>query len=200
MKRYDYIATYVDAIIIVAQKPEEYLIKIKEIYPIRNIEYTPEYYLGNNLEVRKDKTLKVSLEKYITEILRQYESKTRDLRKENVPAKLENYPKCDDISFKDRDGIRKHQQIIGICQCINIAGRYDINYAVSYFSRFSSSHRDGHLKGAIKILGYLRQYKKRRYIVDPRDHICNFKYDDIVPDFGNQYFNFGSKSSTKSLW
>ena len=63
--KYDYIATYVDDLIIVAMEPEEYLQHIKNKYPIRNIEMMPEYYLGNNLEMRNNKTIKVSSRKYV---------------------------------------------------------------------------------------------------------------------------------------
>ena len=45
-------ATYVDDIIIVADKPEKYLLSLQEQFPIRHNEMNPEYYLGNNLETR----------------------------------------------------------------------------------------------------------------------------------------------------
>ena len=51
--KYEYIATYVDDIIIVAENPMKYLETIRHKFPIRNIEEMPEYYLGNNLEMRK---------------------------------------------------------------------------------------------------------------------------------------------------
>ena len=62
-KKYEYIATYVDDLIIVAEEPMNYLNAIKEKYPIRNIELNPEYYLGYNLEVRANNTIKISSKK-----------------------------------------------------------------------------------------------------------------------------------------
>jgi len=47
--KYEYIATYVDDLIVVAEEPMNYLNAIKRKYPTRNIELNPEYYLGNNL-------------------------------------------------------------------------------------------------------------------------------------------------------
>ena len=34
----------------------------------------PEYYLGNDLEAREDGTIKVSYQKYITEVISRYEN------------------------------------------------------------------------------------------------------------------------------
>ena len=44
-KKYEYIATYVDDIIIVAEEPSKYLDIIKKKFPIRNIKELPEYNL-----------------------------------------------------------------------------------------------------------------------------------------------------------
>jgi len=58
----------------------DYLDEIKKQYPIRNIEINPEYYLGNNIEVRNNNTIKVSSKKYITEVLRKYKEKHGSLK------------------------------------------------------------------------------------------------------------------------
>ena len=67
---YEYIATYVDDIIIVDKDPIRDLNTMKEKFPIKNIEKMPEYYLGNNLEVRSNNNIKVTSKKYITEIIK----------------------------------------------------------------------------------------------------------------------------------
>lgn len=72
-RKYKYIATYVNDNIIVAEEPSKYLDIIKTKFPIRNIEELPEYYLGNNLEIQKNRTIKVHSKKYITEIIKRYE-------------------------------------------------------------------------------------------------------------------------------
>ena len=61
---------------------------------------------------------------------------------------------------------------------------------MSSLSRFSHSPREGHLERTEKILGYLKKYTKRGYVVDPRDPILATIYDTIIPDFGNQYQDF----------
>ena len=65
-----------------------YLNKIKAKYPIRNIEINPEYYLGNNIEVRENNTIKISSKKYIAEVLRKYEEKYGSLKREMAQPNL----------------------------------------------------------------------------------------------------------------
>ena len=57
---YEYIGTYVDDLIMVTNNTEQYLKVIKDKYPIHNILYDPEYYLGNNVERKQNKTIKIS--------------------------------------------------------------------------------------------------------------------------------------------
>ena len=47
--KYEYIATYVDDIIIVAMDPTKYLDVLADKFPIRHIETNPSYYLENDL-------------------------------------------------------------------------------------------------------------------------------------------------------
>ena len=194
---YEYIATYVDDLIVVAKEPMRYLDEIKKQYPIRNIEFNPEYYLGNNIEVRKNNTMKISSKKYITEVLRKYEEKHGSLKKENVPAKPDDHPETDDTPFLNQEGITLYQSILGICQWISTSGRFDITFAVANLNRFAHSPREGHLKRAIKIFGYLKKYTKRGYVIDPREPIVNLKYEKLVPDFGNQYSDFIEDEDTR---
>ena len=66
----------------------------------------------------------------------------------------------------------------------------DITFAVASISRFAARPREGHLRRAIKIFGYLKKYPKKGFYVDPRDPILNIQYEDLIPDFGNQYADF----------
>ena len=51
--KYEYIATYVDDIIVVSKNPMQYINIIKEKFPLRNIEEMPEYYVGDNLQMKQ---------------------------------------------------------------------------------------------------------------------------------------------------
>ena len=170
-------ATYVDDIIIVANDPIKYLNKLKNIFPIRNIELASAYYLGNGIEMKENGTMKISSKKYTNETITRYESKYGMLKKQNIPAIIDDHPKMDDTPLLNEDGIRHFQSNIGICQWISTAGRFDITYVVSSLRRFAHQLREGHLERSEKILGYLKKYSKRGYIVDPRDPIVDIEYE-----------------------
>jgi len=71
---YDYIATHVDDIIVVAKKPQHYLALIEQHFALRNIESEPSYYLGTRLKKRTDGIVTTNMEEYIKEATRKYES------------------------------------------------------------------------------------------------------------------------------
>ena len=114
--KYEYIATYVDDIIVVSKNPMQYIEAIRTKFPIRNIEEMPEYYLGNNLQMRHDRTIKVSSKKYITEIIDRYEKKYGPLRKENVPMTPNDHPELDESPELLNEEQTKYQSCIGILQ------------------------------------------------------------------------------------
>ena len=184
---YEYIATHVDDIMIASKDPMKYINILKQKYPLRNVEINPEYYLGNNIEKTNYGTIRISQEKYIKEAIRRFEQKHGTLRKENIPHAADDHPENDDSPIMNEDGITDFQQIIGVCQWIAISSRMDIAFAVSSLSRFAAKPRQGHFKRTLKTLGYLKKYPKKGYVIDPRPTIENLEYQDIVPDFGNQY-------------
>ena len=195
---YEYIATHVDDVIVVAKDPKIYMTKMAQHFPIKKVEENPSYYLGNNLQHKGPKQLKVSLEKYIKEVLRRHESDYGELRKENVPHSPGDHPEMDDTPYLDSKGVTLYQSIIGTCQWISVAGRMDITFAVASLNRFAAHPREGHLKRAVKIYGYLKKYPKKGYIIDPRDPLVNIKYKSMKPDFGNQYSDFVEEKDPKT--
>jgi hypothetical protein len=66
------------------------------------------------------------------------------------------HPELDTSDPLDEAGTRQYQKIIGIGQWLVVAGRFDINYAISSLSRYAAAPRKGHLAMAEDILGYLK--------------------------------------------
>ena len=194
-KGYEYITTHVDDVIVVSTDPKKYMTKLSQHFmtklsqhfPIKKVEENPSYYLGNNLQQKGSKQMKVSLEKYIKEVLRRHKSDYGEIRKENAPHLPADHPELDDTPLLDSKGVTLYQSIIGTCQWILVAGRMDITFSVASLNRFAAHPREGHLKRAVKIYGYLKKYPKKGYVIDPRDPLVNIKYIVMKPDFGNQY-------------
>ena len=72
---YDFIATHVDDLIVVAKKPQEYIANIEQEYALQNIESEPSYYLGTSLKRIEDGRIIMNSETYIKESIRKYETK-----------------------------------------------------------------------------------------------------------------------------
>ena len=64
---YDYIATYVDDIIVVSDDPSQYVIQLEQHFVIRNVDNMPHFYLGCDLKTTLN-NIKISMTKYIGDI------------------------------------------------------------------------------------------------------------------------------------
>jgi hypothetical protein len=188
---YDYIATHVDDIAIAAMRPAEYMNLIEQEFLVRNKEDSPSYYLGNDLKMKNNR-LHVSNKTYIKEVLRKYQEDHRTLQKKNVPMSSNAHPELDSSEPLDEDGIRQYQKIIGIGQWLVVAGRFDINYAISSLSRYAAAPRKGHLEMAEEVLGYLKKYPARGYVINPKPPSIDPRYETVKlkENFGGQYQYF----------
>jgi len=140
----------------------------------------------------KGKPLHVSNKTYIKEVLRKYQDEHRTLPKKNIPMSPNAHPELDTSEPLDDNGTRHYQKIIGIGQWLVVAGRFDINFAISSLSRYASAPRKGHLDMAEEVLGYLKKYPARGYIINPQPPKIDPRYETVKlkEDFGGQYKYF----------
>jgi hypothetical protein len=189
---YDYIATHVDDVIIAAKRPMDYMALIEQEFVLRNMEDSPEYYLGNDIKKIMGKYMHVYSTKYLTETVRKYQTDHGDLRKETSPMTRDSHLELVESGLLDPDGIRHYQNIMGILQWLATAGRFDIHYAVCSLSIFQVAPRERHLKLNKKVLCYLKKFPKRGYVVNPKP--SKFEMDmnkvKLARDFSNQYQYF----------
>ena len=84
---------------------------------------------------------------------------------------------------------KQYQHIVGVCQWLIGVGQFDICYAVNSLSRFSMTPREGHLKLARELMGYLRKHPNRGYIINPNKPKFDLKYQTVLvkEDYGYQY-------------
>jgi hypothetical protein len=176
---FEYIATHVDDIAIAATRPAEYMNMIEQDFLVRNKEDSPSYYLGNDLKMKGDR-------------LRKYQEEHRTLPKKNTPMSPNAHPELDTSDLLDEPGIRHYQKIIGMGQWLVVAGRFDINYAISSLSRYAAAPQKGHLEMAEDILGSLKKYPAHGYIINPKPPSIDPKYETIKlkEDFSGQYQYF----------
>ena len=78
--------------------------------------------------------IKINSLKYIKEIIKKFEKKYGELRKENVPCTPKDHPELDDTPLLNDEEKTHYQSNIRICQWISTACRMDITFAVSSLS------------------------------------------------------------------
>eukprot|EP00957_Ditylum_brightwellii_P150168 11435529-Ditylum_brightwellii.AAC.1 len=93
-------------------------------------------------------------------MLHKYQEKYGALAKENFPLRTKVKPKLDDSPFVDKAKHKEYQHIIGVCQWLIVAGRFDLVHDVSSLSRVAAAPREGHRELAQRIFGYLKKYPK----------------------------------------
>jgi hypothetical protein len=191
-KGYDYIATHVDDIICVSKDPSIYMTQIEQEFKLRDLNDKPTYYLGNDLKQLPNGRYHVSSGTYTKEMIRKYQADYQPVRKETSPMESKYHPEIDESPLLLEDGTREYQRIIGTCQWLIVAGRFDLCYAISSLSRFSAAPRQGQLQHARRVMGYLRKFPRRGYVINPDSPHFDpvYKNVEVNCDFGNQYSYF----------
>ena len=157
---YEYIATYVDDLLIASRNPQAIIdmleakphqFKLKGTGPVK-------FHLGCNFERDPDGTLKMSPNKYIDRIEAQYVALFGENPPHNgckSPLDPEDHPEMDTTALLDDEGIRKFQSLIGALQWAISLGRFDISVAVMTMSSYRTAPRIGHLERLKRVTGYL---------------------------------------------
>ena len=154
---YEYIATYVDDLLIASRDPEaitrqiseDYGYKLKGVGPIK-------YHLGCDFWRDQDGHLNYGPHKFISKMMEKYE---RDFGekpgKGSSPLVQNDHPEIDtSAELNDRERTIYMSMIGSLQWCITL-GRFDIFPAVMTMSRFHQAPRQGHLDRVKRIYGYL---------------------------------------------
>ena len=174
---YEYVATWVDDILVMSKEPLKVIQDFKEAgeYELKGVG-APEYYLGGDLQQRKVDNYtcyETHAKTYITRIT--------DKIKKLMEWTLRSYMSPEDPNYSlELDetpllGPEQHSQYRMIIRSLNwlvTLGRYDIYHAASTMARYGMAPREGHLNATKRILGYLRAYPK-----------ISIRYDARLPDF-----------------
>ena len=191
---YEYIATWVDDLLVFSKKPMEIIDQIKDTYDLKGVG-SPEYYLGSDYltvpndnqlngtatidNEEKDKNLSplwlkegiktaFSARTYIKNTIERLEQMIgREFPEFDSPMSESIHPEIDNTNILDPERHSHFRSLVGCANWLVILGRFDIAYAANTFSRFSNEPRIGHLKGMIRVFGYLKRYDKGKIIIDP---------------------------------
>ena len=195
---YEYLAVFVDDIIVFAVNPMEIFdtLKKKYKYEFKDIS-EPEFY--NGADIYQDENTAqtcISARTYLKNIIPKIEETTSTtLKNYGAPMITDYHPELDDSPLLDAKGVKIYQMLIGCAQWAVTLGRYDIQYATNTLARYASCPRINHYKNLLKLFGYLKHHKKYRIEVDVHkpcydglkflEHDWKAKYpgcEDEIPD------------------
>ena len=82
--------------------------------------------------------------------------------------------------------------IMGIIKWLVTSGIFEIICTICSLSRFQLAPRDRHLKLARMVMGYLNNFPRKQYTVNPRPPKFDMDMDKVKlnQDFVNQYHYF----------
>ena len=158
---YEYIAVYVDDLLIVSKKAQsiiDYLekeakFKLKGTGSIS-------FHLGCDFFRDDDGVLCYAPRKYIEKVLNNYQriygSQPRQV---SSPLVKGDHPELDTSELLDADNQKIYQSLIGSLQWAIQIGRFDVATAVMTLSRFRAAPRQGHLDRVKRICGYLSKMR-----------------------------------------
>jgi hypothetical protein len=160
---YEYIACYVDDLLIASKNPQGIIdalmaapnnYKLKGTGPVN-------YHLGCDFFRDEDNTMCFGPKAYIERICDQFENMfgTKPRAGYTSPLLSNDHPELDDTELLDDDGIQQYQSLIGALQWAISLGRFDIATAVMSMSSFRVAPRTGHLERLKRICGYLSKMK-----------------------------------------
>ena len=162
---YEYIAVYVDDLMIASRTPksiidiliEKHAFKLKGTGPT-------EFHLGCDFSRDKDGVLCYAPKKYIEKILDNYRRIYGKWPKPaHSPLVQNDHPELDTSELLNEDDQKIYQSLIGALQWVIQIGRFDITTAVMSLSRFRAMPRQGHLDRVKRIHGYLIQISSRHH-------------------------------------
>ena len=190
---YEYIATWVDDLLIFSKNAMEIIKQLEKRYELKGTG-VPEYYLGGNIEEidwkqsPKGKTYALSARTYIKNITEKIEKMFEtELRHSQSPMDSSYKPEIDETELLSGIEVTKYQMLIGCGNWVITLGRYDVNYAVSTLARYNVAPRAGHMRAMLRVFGYLKHYNKWKITIDPsilpvnEEDFKERKWDELYP-------------------
>ena len=188
------LATFVDDILCWSKDPMKIIDALNDHYELKGVGI-PEYYLGGNVEAMDEHWNKhginmgFSSRTYVSNIIPKFETLYDvELKKIKTPMAEDYHPEIDESPELTSDEASKYRSIIGSLNWIVTLGRFDVHYATSVLSRYGMCPREGHRKGALRVLSYLKTFPNGRIIFDTAlppaepSSTGEYNWDEFYPD------------------
>ena len=187
---YEYIARYVDDILVFSKDPTGILECLKLTYPLQGVG-TPEYYLGGDFKVHKKEKggemITICAKTYIKNICEKIEMVMDfKLKSYETPMAQDDHPENDNSGILNHDEHAKYRMLIGCGQWAITLGRFDAMYAIQTMARFTAAPRQGHTQRMLRVFGYLKNYAHYGITVDTKEKEIP-KHEEVQVNWEEQY-------------
>ena len=192
---YEYIARYVDDVIIFSRDPMKMIKQLQEIYTMKGVG-SPEYYLGGDvLELGEEWhhegiSNALTAETYIKNVVPKLEKmvgKTISHRWK-TPFSEDYHAELDETEFCSIEEGSKYRSLIGSANWVVTLGRYDIAFATATLARYCMPPRKGHYEAAQRIMGYLRNFPKGKIFIDPESCTVREQAEPMRPEDWDEFY------------
>ena len=197
---YEYVATYVDDLMIASKDPQAIIDCLEgkggtEAYELKGTG-PPEYYLGGDVVLLDDQWKKqgikwgLSASTYIKNVVPKLEEMIgHQLAKYSAPMAINYHPELDESELLSQEDASKYRSFIGSLNWAITLGRFDIQFATNTMARYNMAPRKGHLEGVKRIVGYLKHTAKMnpRLLVNP-DSPDHEKYGAVIFDNWKEFY------------
>ncbi len=167
---YEYIAVIVADLLIFSKEPLLIIEPLQKIwgYSLKAVG-SPEYYSGADIEWDgKRQCWTLGSKSYIKSVCDRIEKFLETpLKNTGSPLDAGDHPEMDVSDLLVPSEIPIYQMMIGYLQWAVTLGRYDIQYATNTLARFGQKPREGHLKRALRVFGYLKYHARGKLYLDP---------------------------------
>ena len=117
-----------------------------------------------------------------------------------TPMDKEYHPELDDTPIVNSEMASHYHSMIGSLNWVITLGHFDTQFAVRTMAQYNNAPREGQIKAVIRILGYLKKFKKGKLLVDPslpnHSQYGDFKRQDwqeLYPDAVSEHPNDAPK-------
>ena len=190
--KYEYIAIYVDNLLMASDDPQNIIHDLKNKFKLKiKGDGSLEYHLGCDYKMDKDGTLVAQPTKYINKIIDSFRKMfpNDNFINSRSPLEKNDHPELDNSELCNEEQITKYMSMIGQLQWAITLGRYDILAQVMSMSRFRLAPKIGHLERMMRLFGYLAKTKHYaiRYRTKERDysHLPTLNYEWTRTVYGN---------------
>jgi len=169
---YEYIAAYVDDMLVFAREPMKVIKELKHDYILKGVG-KPVYYLSSDVQElgvmweNNGSTTAILAETYICNVVKKFEGIFGPIQEFKSPMELNYHPELDLTPLMDAKHASLYRALIGSANWLITLGRFNIHYATNALSQFAMALQEGHLEAMKQVFGYLKKYHKGRIIIDP---------------------------------